>query len=94
MKKKIDKVLDSVKDPINLLSLLDMNFVKKVSYSESEKKMLIYTYEEECRRHGNKCEKCMGCGWGWAAVKIRRQLTANAIEGLRNAFAGIEVEIA
>ena len=81
--KKIDKVLKSIVEPINLMSLLDLGFIKKVSYSESEKKMLVYTQEEECRSSGRKCERCMLCGWGYTAVKIRRDMTTRALEGLQ-----------
>ena len=93
MQKKIDKVLNAIRDPINLLSLLDMNFIKKVSYSESEKRMLVYTKEQECKRSGNRCERCLGCCWGWAAVKIRTELAERAVKGLQNEFSDLQVEL-
>ena len=93
MRKKIDKILKKIVDPINLLSLFDLNFIKKVSYSETEKKMLVYTSEEECRRSGHKCERCMCCGWGWTAVKIRKELTERVLEGLQEEFSDLHIEV-
>ena len=92
--KKIDNVLKSIVEPINLMSLLDLGFIKKVSYSESEKKMLVYTKEQDCLNSGHKCERCMLCGWGYTAVKIRKQMTNRAVEGLQKEFEGYEIELA
>lgn len=40
VQKRIDKVLAAVKEPQSLLSLVDLNLVEKVHYSETEKRLI------------------------------------------------------
>jgi metal-sulfur cluster biosynthetic enzyme len=40
VQKRIDKVLDTVKEPQSLLSLSELNLIEKVHYSETEKKLI------------------------------------------------------
>lgn len=37
---RIDKVLDTVKEPQSMLSLAELNLVEKVHYSETEKRLI------------------------------------------------------
>lgn len=56
MKEKIDTILAKIKEPTSGLSLLDLNLVTNIRYSEKESAMLITTDNYEARQ---KCY-CVG----------------------------------
>jgi metal-sulfur cluster biosynthetic enzyme len=72
MKRKIDLVLERVKEPETRLSVLDLGLVRKVSYGESEKKLLVVVDNPEAR------QKCFCSGMVTAVVRrgLMRDLTA------------------
>jgi hypothetical protein len=86
MQKRIDTVLTRIKEPQSLLSLLDISFVKRVSYSDAEKKLLVYTHNAECG------QRCMCCGMVTAFVRVG--LERRVLEGLQSEFSDLQVEIA
>ena len=43
MKEKIDKVLDTVKEPETGLTMAQLGFVERVRYSEAKKKLMVFS---------------------------------------------------
>jgi metal-sulfur cluster biosynthetic enzyme len=43
MKEKIDKVLDTVKEPETGLTMAQLGFVERVRYSEDKKKLMVFS---------------------------------------------------
>jgi metal-sulfur cluster biosynthetic enzyme len=72
MKRKIDLVLGRVKEPETMMSVLDLNAVQKVSYSATEKKLLVVMDNPESR------QKCFCSGMVTASVRrtLMRELAA------------------
>ncbi len=56
MIKKIDAVLDRVKDPESGLSVLHLGLVKRVRFSEAQKKLFIFT---DFQSHMPDCKTCV-----------------------------------
>lgn len=57
MAKKIDSVLERVKDPESGLSVARLGIVQKVRYNEEKKEMYIFT---DFLSHRPKCLTCAG----------------------------------
>ncbi len=43
MKEKIDRVLDTVKEPETGLSMAQLGFVQRVRYNEDQKKLIVFS---------------------------------------------------
>jgi len=56
MIKKIDDVLDRVKDPESGLSVLHLGLVKRVRFSEEHKKLYVFT---DFQSHMPDCKTCV-----------------------------------
>ena len=83
---RIDGVLKKITEPQTLLSVFDMNFVERVNYSESQKKILIHT------RSAASCgKKCISSSL--ATAMVREGLGQRVLEGLQAEFGGFQVEI-
>ncbi|MDX9801275.1 MAG: hypothetical protein RBT69_08075 [Spirochaetia bacterium] len=74
MKKKIDSVLDNVKEPETFRTVSELNLVKKVTYSESQKKLLVQTDIGEPR------STCMVCSI------VNETLRQSIMRDLKNEF--------
>ncbi|MGD9045221.1 MAG: hypothetical protein PVG06_16020 [Desulfobacterales bacterium] len=44
MKEKIQRVLDTVKEPATGLTMAQLGFVERVRYSEAKKKLMVFSY--------------------------------------------------
>jgi hypothetical protein len=84
--KRIDKVLKGLKEPQSLLSFYDINFVRRISYSENEKRMLIDTGEPE---RGDHCY----CN-SMITTFTRQGLERSLLEAFQKEFPGLSVELA
>ena len=85
MKKKIDSVLEAVKEPETFRSVSDLNLVKKVTYSESQKKLLVQTDIAEPR------STCMVCGI--VNETLRQSIMRDLKDEFEKIFPDLEVEI-
>lgn len=56
MIKKIDNVLDRVKDPESGLSVLHLGLVKRVRFSETQNKLFVFT---DFQSHMPDCRACV-----------------------------------
>jgi metal-sulfur cluster biosynthetic enzyme len=56
MIKKIDAVLDRVKDPESGLSVLHLGLIKRVRFSEAQKKLFVFT---DFQSHMPDCKACV-----------------------------------
>lgn len=56
MIKKIDDVLDRVKDPESGLSVLHLGLIKRVRFSEAQKKLFVFT---DFQSHMPDCKACV-----------------------------------
>ena len=56
MIKKIDAVLDRVKDPESGLSVLQLGLIKRVRFSEAKKKLYVFT---DFQSHMPDCKTCV-----------------------------------
>ena len=83
---RIDNVLKKITEPQSLLSLFDINYVTKVSYSEEQKRMLVYT--RDAVPHGKRC-MCSGV----IMAVVREGLDRRVLEGLQDEFSDLRVEV-
>jgi len=72
MIEKIDAVLERVKDPESNLSIAQLGLVKRLRYSEKEKKLYVFT---NVYQHLPKCVTCAAIARTIVATIIR-DLTA------------------
>ena len=82
---RIDNVLKNITESQTLLSVFDMNFVEKVSYSEAQKRILIHT------RDAAPCKQCFSASL--ATGMVRESLGQQVLEGIKKEFSGFWVEI-
>ena len=73
MTKKIDSVLERVKDPESNLSIAQLGVVKKLRYTEEERALYIFT---DLHSHMPKCVTCAAIVNTIIASTIIRNLTA------------------
>ncbi len=85
MKQKIDTVLNRVKEPETFRSVAELGLVRKVSYSESEKKLLVFLDIEEPRH------PCFVCGV--VTATIRRSLMRDLKAEFEKEFPTLIVEV-
>jgi metal-sulfur cluster biosynthetic enzyme len=85
MKKKIDLVLGRIKEPETQMSVLDLNAVQKVSYSDSEKKLLVVMDNPESR------QKCF-CS-GMVTATVRRTLMRDLKAEFEKDFPELAIEV-
>ena len=85
MQTRIDNVLKSITESQTLLSVYDMNFVEKVSFSESEKRILIHT------RDAAACKQCFSASL--ATEMVRESLGEKVLESMKKEFSGFLVEL-
>ncbi len=85
MKRKIDSVLQRVKEPETFRSVAELGLVGKVSYSESEKKLLVVLDIEEPRH------PCFVCGV--VTATIRRSLMRDLKTEFEKEFPALTVEV-
>lgn len=55
MKQKIENILERVKDPESDLSIAQLGLVKRILYSEKEKKLVVFT------NNYTNIPKCLSC---------------------------------
>ncbi len=70
MTKKIDAILDRVKDPESGLSVSELGIVKRVRYSEGENTLYVFT---DFQNHMPNCRTCAFIA-GHVAERIARDL--------------------
>ncbi|MCP5514466.1 MAG: hypothetical protein H7A26_03255 [Spirochaetales bacterium] len=85
MKRKIDAVLDTVKDPESFRSVSELNLVKKVTWSESQKKLVVHTDIGEPR------STCIVCGV--VNETLRQSIMRNLKEEFDKSFPDLDVEV-
>ena len=84
---RIDNVLKNITEPQTLLSVFDINFVEKVSYSEEQKRILIHT--RDAAACGKQCFSA-----SLATGMVRESLGEKVLEGMKKEFGSFWVEIA
>ncbi|MFQ3620206.1 MAG: hypothetical protein SNJ78_04570 [Spirochaetales bacterium] len=85
MKKKIDKVLEQVKEPETFRSVADLNLVQKVTYSASENKLLVYLDIAEPRH------PCFVCGV--VTETIRKSISRDLKTEFEKEFPQLTIEV-
>jgi metal-sulfur cluster biosynthetic enzyme len=85
MKRKIDIVLERVKEPETYRSVKELGLVGNISYSESEKKLKVILDIEEPRL------SCFVCGV--VTATIRRSLMRDLKEEFEKEFPTLAVEV-
>ena len=85
MKEKIDRVLGRIREPETQMSVMDLNAVRKVSYSASEKRLLVVMDNPESR------QKCF-CS-GMVTATIRRSLMRDLTAEFEKEFPELAVEV-
>lgn len=85
MKRKVDSVLERVKEPETFRSVAELGLVGKVSFSESEKKLLVVLDIEEPRR------PCFVCGV--VTATIRRSLMRDLKTEFEKEFPTLSIEV-
>jgi metal-sulfur cluster biosynthetic enzyme len=73
MKEKIDRVLDTVKEPESGLTMAQLGFVERVRYSEEKKKLTVFS----CNLKHNRKSCC---------TVIQGLLISGTINSLTDAF--------
>lgn len=86
MTDKIDTILETVKEPETDLSMTDLQLVKKISWSEKEKRFLITMDIAQPR------STCLVCGV--VTEQIRAGIERRLEEAFIQAFPGNTVEFA
>ena len=84
MIKKIDAVLDRVKDPESGLSVLDLGLVKRVRFSESQKKLFVFT---DFQSHMPDCKTCV-----FIAKLVGENILRNLTVEFNLEFPDLEIE--
>ncbi len=84
MKRRIDSVLDRVKDPESGLSVSELGLVKKLRYSEEKKHLYVFT---DFQAHQPGCFTCAAIA-SLVMSKIRNDLE----NVFNNEFPDIEIE--
>lgn len=85
MKKKIDAALEAVKEPETFRSVSELNLVKKVTYSESQKKLVVQTDIREPR------STCMVCSI--VNETLRQSIMRDLKDEFNKSFPGLDVEV-
>lgn len=85
MKRKIDSVLERVKEPETFRSVSELGLVGKVSYSDAKKKLLVVLDIEEPRH------PCFVCGV--VTATIRRSLMRDLKTEFEKEFPALTVEV-
>ena len=84
MIKKIDSVLDRVKDPGSGLSVLHLGLVKRVRFSEAKKKLFIFT---DFQSHMPDCKTCV-----FIAKMVGENILRNLTVEFNLEFPDLEIE--
>jgi hypothetical protein len=84
MKEKIDRVLDTVKEPETGLSMAQLGLVERIRYNEDKKKLTIYSSNLKHNPH-----LCCTVLQGLLITGTLKALT----EGFHQAFPDLAVEI-
>ena len=84
MIKKIDSVLDRVKDPESGLSVLHLGLVKRVRFSEAKKKLFIFT---DFQSHMPDCKTCV-----FIAKLVSENILRNLTVEFNLEFPDLEIE--
>jgi metal-sulfur cluster biosynthetic enzyme len=84
--KKIDSILERVKEKSSLLSVSDLNLVKKVSFSDTSRKILI-------QMDGPGDNRMCICA-GFAGDMLREGVERELREEFEKEFTGFQVEFA
>lgn len=82
---KFDKVLSSVRDRQSELTLAELGFVKKISYFEKDRTIVVYLATSKT---GPGCPACAAID-GFVQNSVERDLT----EALQKEFPGFAVQI-
>ena len=83
---RIDDVLKKITEPQTLLSVFDMNFVERVSYSEAQKRILIHT--RDAAACGKQCFSA-----SLATGMVRESLGEKVLEAMKEEFSEFRVEL-
>ncbi len=84
MIKKIDTVLDRVKDPESGLSVLHLGLVKRVRFSEARKKLFVFT---DFQSHMPDCKTCV-----FIAKMVGENILRNLTVEFNLEFPDLEIE--
>ncbi len=84
MIKKIDTVLDRVKDPESGLSVLHLGLVKRVRFSEAQKKLFVFT---DFQSHMPDCKTCV-----FIAKLVGENILRNLTVEFNLEFPDLEIE--
>ncbi len=83
MEKKIQKVLEGVKDPVSNLPIVELNLVERVRYLEDRGELIIFT---AFPGRGKPCLNCVGVNM-LMANSVKRHL----LEDFQKAFPELKV---
>ena len=82
MKEKIDRVLDTVKEPETGLTMAQLGFVERVRYNEEKKKLTVFS----CNLKPNRkvcCTVMQGLTSSWRSSTARRPTSSWPISAVR-----------
>jgi metal-sulfur cluster biosynthetic enzyme len=82
---RIDKVLDTVKEPQSLMSLSDLNLVEKVHYSESERHLICTLAIGSPRFQCPACSAINGV--------VKQGIARDLEEAFSTAFPGWDIKV-
>ncbi len=85
MEKKIQKVLEGVKDPVSNLPIVELDLVEKVRYLEEKGELIIFT---AFPMGGRPCMNCAGVNM-LMANSVRRHLR----EDFEKAFPELKISL-
>ena len=83
MKKKLDSVLDEVKDPESNLSIADLGLIKKFRYNEKLKELYVF---DNFFSHRPPCKTCVGI-----SMLIENTIKRNLTEVLEREFPDLSI---
>ncbi|MCX5835214.1 MAG: hypothetical protein NTV99_12050 [Deltaproteobacteria bacterium] len=84
MIKKIDTILERVKDPESDLPVAQLGLIQRVRYNEEKKKMYIFTNLNE---HVPKCGTCR-----FIAAAVVARITKDLVAAFKAEFPDLSVE--